>query len=146
MSTTPTYTQITCEHLAELEKMEEKEHVVIDVREPLEFEGGHIEGSYNVPEEELATNIDAIVPHKDKRVIVIAGETNPERLEKIHAALAAQGYLNTEFLSGGFDAWCKLADIEIEPELTETTPEERNPVPNEDGNVDPEKNDNEPLF
>ena len=146
MSTTPTYTQITCEHLRELEQMDEKEHVVIDVRDPLEFDAGHIEHSHNVPEAELAVNIDAVVPHKDKRVIVIAGETNPEKLQRIHEVLEKQGYLNTEFLSGGFDAWCQIADIEIEPELTEQTPEEKHPDTNEDGDVDPEKNDNEPLY
>ncbi|MDD5251895.1 MAG: rhodanese-like domain-containing protein [Patescibacteria group bacterium] len=134
---------ITCEHLRKL-RADEGEHVVVDLRDPLEFEAGHIQGSVNVPQRELTTNIDAFVPKKEHKVIVVIGPTQHTDIEKIHEELDGLGYKKVEFLAGGFDRWCEIAPLEVEPDLTDLTPEEEGFVGDELGDIDPEKNDNEP--
>lgn len=117
-------THVTCEHLLKLHKGEEKDHVVIDLRDVTEYEAGHIKDSLNIPNRELQTNIETLVPNKDKRVIVIVGPTQEDDLKRVHESLNAVGYKNVEFLAGGFDSFCEIAPLEVEPELTELTPEE----------------------
>jgi rhodanese-related sulfurtransferase len=138
---------ITCKHLLELHGKEEKEHVVIDLRDVIEYEAGHIKGSVNVPRKELATNIHAVVPEKSARVIAIAGLTDANELAKIKVELEELGYTNMEFLAGGFDEWCELAPLEVEPELTELTPEEEGFTgkAQESEEEDP-REENQPLY
>ena len=42
----------------------------IDVRTPKEFSGGHLEGVHNVPVEQIAGQISALVPNKDTPVML----------------------------------------------------------------------------
>lgn len=90
----------------------EKKHILIDVRDAADYEAGHVEGSIHVPLSELATNIDGVVPDKNEYVIVIGEERGlaPETYEH----LKAKGYVNVEFLLGGFDEWCKPAEPNID--------------------------------
>ena len=66
---------ITCEHLYELHGQEKKSHVVIDLRDRLEYESGHIKDSLNIPKKELETNIETLIPEKVHKVVVIVGPT-----------------------------------------------------------------------
>ena len=136
---------ITCEHLQTL-KSDEMEHIVVDLRDYQEYEAGHIAGAKSCPRRELADNIGNVVPDREHKVVVIIGPTQEEEIERIHGELAALGYPNVEFLAGGFDRWCEIAPLEIEPELLETTPEEDGFVGEEMTDVDPEKADGEPLY
>lgn len=115
---------ITCKHLLTLHGAEKKEHVVLDLREHLEFEAGHIKNSLNIPRKELTTNVHTLIPEKNTRVIAIVGLMDPEELAVIREEMKELGYTNVEFLDGGFDEWCEIAPLEIEPELLEMTPEE----------------------
>ncbi len=136
---------ITCEHLLKL-RDDELEHLVVDVRDEADFETGHIAGSLHVPQRELRTNIANLVADKDKKVVVVVGPTQDSEIESIHESLSALGYKNVEFLTGGFDRWCEIAPLEIEPELAESTPEERGFTGEDLSHIDPEEGDNEPLF
>jgi rhodanese-related sulfurtransferase len=140
---------VTCEHLLKLElagaKNKEKEHVVLDLRDTIEFESGHIEGSLNIPRNELAVNIESVVPEKKSRVIVVVGPTHEEDIETIHEELKGLGYPSVEFLAGGFDKYCEIAQIEVEG-LDEATPEEAGAVGDELTEIDPEGQDNEPIY
>ncbi len=139
---------ITCEHFLALHGQEERQHVVVDLRDRIEFEAGHIKNSVNVPHKELETNIENLIADKSKKVIVIVGPTQEEEIHTIHDILDELGYKNVEFLAGGIDRFCELAPLEIEEELLEMTPEERggSNVGDEDAQIDPEASDNEPLF
>lgn len=136
---------ITCEHLLKLRKGE-PEHVILDIRDVADYETGHITGSLNVPHRELTVNISNLLPVKEKNVVVVVGPTQEGEIETIDEALVGLGYKNVEFLSGGFDRWCEIAPMEIEPELAETTPEESGFVGEELSHIDPEEGDNEPLL
>jgi len=136
---------ITCEHLLKLRE-DDLEHVVVDIRDHADFETGHITGSLHVPQRELATNIRNLVSEKGKKVIVVIGPTQAADVERVHEQMAELGYKNVEFLAGGFDRWCEIAPLEVEPDLAETTPEEAGFVGGDLGEIDPEKLDNEPLM
>lgn len=144
MSKTPSH--ITCEHLSDLRAEDGKEHMVLDVRDVLEFEAGHIEGSVNVPKKELAENIHAVIPDKAAKVIVVVGPTQAEDIDHVHATLAELGYKDVEFLAGGFDRWCEIAPLEIEPELMEQTPEEAGGGERPHVEEDPHQQGDEPLY
>ena len=139
---------ITCEHFLSLHEAEQKAHVVVDLRDHVEFEAGHIKDSVNVPHKELETNIENLVADKSKKVVVIVGPTQEEEIHIIHDILDELGYKDVEFLAGGIDRFCEIAPLEIEEELFETTPEERGGgnVGDEDAQIDPESHDNEPQF
>jgi rhodanese-related sulfurtransferase len=140
---------VTCEHLLKLEvdgsKNKEKEHVVLDLRDTIEFESGHIEGSVNIPRKELEDNIHTLIPDKKSRVIVIVGPTHEEEIEAIHEELKGMGYGSLEFLAGGFDKYCEIAEIDVAG-LDESTPEEAGAVGDELTEIDPEGHDNEPIY
>jgi rhodanese-related sulfurtransferase len=139
--------RVTCEHLATLEKKGAKAHVIIDLRELIEFEAGHIKDSVNIPHRELESNIHTLLPEKNKKVIVIVGPTQEKDIEDVHKTLSRLGYKDVEFLAGGFDAWCEIAPIELEPDLTELTPEEQGFTgQQEDEEADPTDAQSDPLM
>lgn len=101
---------ITCRDLREVQE-EEKKHLIIDVREPADYEAGHVEGSIHMPFAELETNIPSIV-HDKKELVVVVGE-RADQAEETYAHLTKSGYQNAKFLLGGFDEWCKPATPDI---------------------------------
>ena len=139
---------VTCEDLVGMHKGKDaKEHVIVDVRDTLEFDAGHIKDSINVPRKELQTNLESLVPDKDRRVIVIVGPTQEPELKAIHDTLAAVGYANVKFLAGGFDQFCEIAPLELEPDLIELTPEESGFVGHGEGEepLDPHTEEDESI-
>jgi len=80
-----------------------EEYIVLDVREPDEFEQGAIPGSIHIPRGQLESNIENRVPDRDaKMVVVCAGG--------VRSAFAVQtleqlGYANTVSMDGGFNKW-----------------------------------------
>ncbi len=139
---------VTCKHLLDLHGKKEKEHVVIDLRDRLEFEAGHIKDSLNIPQKELESNIQSLLPNTKQKVIVIVGPTQEADLKKIHDALQTLGYENAEFLAGGFDEFCELAPLEIEPDLTDLTPEESGFVGHgsDEDDLNPHAEEDEPIL
>ena len=142
---------ITCEHLQKIKAGKDAEHAVIDLRDPVEFDAGHIDGSFNVPRRELKTNIENVVPHKSHRVIVVVGPTQHSEIEFIYGELKEMGYDQVEFLAGGFDKWCEISLPSVEDVAEEPTPEEQGFVSSEEESddtyegKDPEE-ENEPLY
>ena len=50
--------------MEQLKNMQKEGTTVVDVRSPLEYKEGHIEGAILIPEYELKTNIENIIPNK----------------------------------------------------------------------------------
>jgi molybdopterin/thiamine biosynthesis adenylyltransferase/rhodanese-related sulfurtransferase len=76
---------------------------LIDVREGLEWDQGHLPGAAHVAKSYLEQQVEAVVPSRDTPVVLycaggirslFAGQT-----------LAALGYTDVASMSGGFDAW-----------------------------------------
>jgi len=74
--------------------------VVLDVRDPGEYQAGHIIGAKNTPLERLD---GAELKRKDRPVILYC--ESGDRAPKAAAALKKQGFERAVCLSGGLGAW-----------------------------------------
>lgn len=80
----------------------EGEVTLLDVRQPEEYEAGHLEGSFNVPIRELGQNL-ALLPDLDATIVVIC--KGGARAALAGASLQILGYSDVKILAGGYDAW-----------------------------------------
>lgn len=87
----------------ELEKQlgEKDPPFVLDVRQPEEYEMGHIQGAILMPLTTLPEHL-AEIP-KDRRVVVYC--RSGRRSERAAAFLKANGFTRIENLTGGIKAW-----------------------------------------
>ena len=76
--------------------------VLLDVREPEEYEAGHMIGAFNVPIRTLSQNLD-LLPDKTASIVVICKGGGRAMLAA--TSLEILGYENVKVLKGGFDAW-----------------------------------------
>jgi hydroxyacylglutathione hydrolase len=97
--------------------------MLLDVREPVEYAHGHIAGSVNLPQSELAGNLSDIP--KDRRVIVTCQAGY--RSKRAAQFLKQMGFDHVECLRGGIEAWeaaeqpLSLGEITSKiPKVTET--------------------------
>jgi rhodanese-related sulfurtransferase len=81
----------------------QKDAVVIDVREPAEFAQSHILNSRNVPLGEIEARLKELERYKDKPVIVACATGN--RSGSAAAVLRKHGFASVVNLSGGIAAW-----------------------------------------
>ena len=82
--------------------------LIVDVREPAEYQAGHILGAKNTPLERLG---ETELKRKDKPVIVYC--ESGERAPKAAAILRKRGYDRVLSLQGGLGAW-KQAGLPVE--------------------------------
>ncbi|MBH0229848.1 rhodanese-like domain-containing protein [Halobacillus yeomjeoni] len=74
---------------------------LIDVREPNEFEGGHILGARNIPLSQMRNRLIEI--RKDKPVYLYC--QNATRSTRAAMMLHKKGYEDLNILNGGFKKW-----------------------------------------
>ncbi len=77
--------------------------LVLDVREPTEFAGGHLLGAKNMPLASVEARAGELDKHKAKPVIVVCADGG--RASKAALILREKGFANVVNLSGGFPAW-----------------------------------------
>lgn len=77
--------------------------LVLDVRDPAEFAGGHMLGAKNIPVADIEKRVGEIEKQKSRPVIVLCNEGS--RASKAAALLRARGFEKVVNLSGGFPAW-----------------------------------------
>jgi rhodanese-related sulfurtransferase len=77
--------------------------LVLDVREPTEYDNGHLLGAKNMPLGSVEARSGELDKHKSKPVIVICGDGN--RASKAASILREKGFVNVVNLAGGFPAW-----------------------------------------
>ena len=80
--------------------------VLLDVREPWEFQTCHIAGSTHVPMNEIPARAAEIDP--DGEVVVICHHGG--RSMQVAMFLEKQGYAKVHNLAGGVDQWAKTVD------------------------------------
>lgn len=77
--------------------------VVVDVREPTEFNDGHITGARHIPQRVLAERLKELDKVKGKPVIVVCASGNRSRAAA--ALLQKNGHEQVYNLEGGLAAW-----------------------------------------
>jgi rhodanese-related sulfurtransferase len=98
---TKSYRQISmAEAIAMME--EKSDYVILDVRTASEFDGGHIPGAINIPNESIGTDAIPQLPGKDQLIFVYCRSGN--RSKQASEKLVKLGYTNiVEF--GGIIDW-----------------------------------------
>jgi rhodanese-related sulfurtransferase len=87
-----------------------EEATYLDVREPNEWNLGHLPGAIHIPRGQLETKIEAIVP-RQRRVVVYCAAGNRSALAA--DTLQQMGYANVVSLVGGFSGWAQSGgDVE----------------------------------
>lgn len=83
----------------------EGEVLFLDVREPAEFEKGHIPGAVNIPMKQVAQKISQTAPDKESRILIYC--RSGRRSALVTADLMKAGYTRLMNLGGGIKAWTK---------------------------------------
>ncbi len=108
-----TYRELLAEVKAEIDEISTSETrtrldgadhpLVVDVREQDEWQEGHLPGAIHVPRGNLESRIEALVPDKDRELIVYcAGGSRSAFAAK---SLGELGYDNVVSMAGGFADW-----------------------------------------
>jgi len=79
------------------------EPLFLDVRERDEWDEGHIPGALHIPRGSLESRVEAVVPDRDRSVIVYCAAGN--RSAFAARALEELGYSDVSSLVGGFTEW-----------------------------------------
>ncbi len=79
--------------------------VLIDVREPEEYQAGHIPGALLIPRGllEFKIGMDADLAPRDTRIVLYCKTSG--RATLCAHALQQMGYHHVKSIAGGFDAW-----------------------------------------
>lgn len=76
--------------------------LLLDVRQPEEYEAGHLEASFNVPIRELGQSLN-LLPDVSASIVVIC--KGGGRATLAATSLGILGYENVKILKGGYGAW-----------------------------------------
>lgn len=79
-----------------------QETILLDVRQPEEYEAGHLEGAFNIPIRTLGQNLN-LLPDTSASIVVICKGGGRAMLAA--TSLEILGYQNVKVLKGGFDGW-----------------------------------------
>ena len=90
-----------------------RDEVLIDVREPAEFETGHIPGAINIPRGVLEFQVDAhpavanvsdpALSHKERPVVLVCRTGGRAALSAVN--LQRLGFADVRSIAGGVTAW-----------------------------------------
>lgn len=81
--------------------MDESSVQVVDVRDPLSYQAGHIPGAINLTNESIKTFMDSA--SKTQPVLVCCYHGNSS--QSAAAFLNEQGFADTYSIDGGFETW-----------------------------------------
>ena len=84
--------------------------VLLDVREPWEYQTAHVEGSLLMPMGEIPSRA---FQELDPEAHIVAICHSGVRSMNVAVWLRNQGFENTQSLQGGIDAWSRLVDPAI---------------------------------
>jgi rhodanese-related sulfurtransferase len=98
--------QITAPELRARLQSGEPQPLLLDVREPREFEYCHIAGSLHIPMNDVPARLGELDPARETVVVCHHGM----RSASVANFLIRQGFGNVFNLSGGIDAWATQAD------------------------------------
>jgi rhodanese-related sulfurtransferase len=77
--------------------------VIVDVRTPPEFRGGHIKGAIPIPLAEMGGRIGSLASYRDRQVLVYCLSGN--RSMTASRVLRKNGFNRVANMKGGMNAW-----------------------------------------
>lgn len=86
--------------MEELEKMQKKGAIILDVRSPQEYKEGHIKDALLIPEYELMVKYEKELRNKEQPIVVYC--SSGRRSKKAQKELEKLGYNNVYNLYNGF--------------------------------------------
>lgn len=81
----------------------QEQGIVVDIRDPVAFEKGHIVHALNLPFAELNAQINRLNQYQNRPVILV--DQTGERSAKALQVLSKKGFKRLSLLSGGINAW-----------------------------------------
>lgn len=102
--------EIDCQSVAKL-RGEDADFLLLDVRQPDEYETAKIEGSVLIPMGELGDRIGELEEHKEKHVVVHCHHGG--RSLRVTHALRQAGFTNVQNMTGGIDQWSQQIDDSV---------------------------------
>jgi rhodanese-related sulfurtransferase len=87
----------------------ESSPLLLDVREPWEYQIAHLEDSQLVPMREIPAILESLDPQQEIIVVCHHGI----RSRHVARFLEHQGFTNVVNLSGGLDAWARHTDTSL---------------------------------
>lgn len=90
---------------------QEEPFLLLDVRQPEEFETAKIDGSVLIPMGEIRDRIDELEPHRDGRIIVHCHHGG--RSMQVTQALRSMGFPKVQNMGGGIEQWSREIDPEV---------------------------------
>jgi sulfur-carrier protein adenylyltransferase/sulfurtransferase len=96
------------------EEIERGQAVLLDTREPHEFEDSHLEGATLVPPATVSERIEELVPDRSQRVLLYC--RTGSRSARAADELQTLGYENVANVAGGIEAWQELDLPVVAPE------------------------------
>lgn len=92
--------------------------VVLDVREPAEFDMGHLPGAVNVPRGVLEFRVGDHPALTDSAAGILLYCKNGGRSTLAAHTLKRMGFENVKMLVGGFDGWTgSVHKVEVDPSV-----------------------------
>ena len=93
--------------------------IVIDVREPGEYQQGHLSGAINIPRGLLEFKVGGMpaLESRDTNIVIYCKTSGRAALAA--ASLSEMGYLNVTSIAGGYDGWVEAG----KPVVTQNLPE-----------------------
>ena len=90
---------------------------LIDVREPEEFQAGHLPGAMNIPRGVLEFRLSAMPELEARDLPLLIYCKTSGRAALAARSLQEMGYLQVQSLAGGFDGWQAAGKPLVAPQL-----------------------------
>ena len=79
--------------------------LLVDVRPPDMFAKSHIDGSVNIPQEELSKRSDELPGERDAAIVMLCGIGKVSKSTVLY--LKSMGYRNVRNMKGGVNEWVR---------------------------------------
>ena len=90
---------------------DEADFLLLDCREPAEYETAHIEGATLVPMSQIQARLKELESHKERHVVVHCHHGG--RSLQVAQWLRLQGFEQSQSMAGGIDIWA----VKIDPSV-----------------------------
>ncbi len=98
-------------HAVHALRQSQADFLLLDCREPDEWNAAHIAGATLIPMGSIPQSIEQLVPYRDKRIVVHCHHGG--RSLQVTEWLRKQGFDQAQNMTGGIDAWT----LQIDPQV-----------------------------